>query len=123
MVGRPRNRSFVPVPRGDAHRRFPMGRRASRVGVVAAVLLAGSALPPGVDVAGAQKPTNQWWPEIGVYWSMTNRYRLYALAQLQEERDVGKSKASYGLHFDDMSIRHGYARVGYRYLYTLDDPG
>ena len=99
-----------------------MGRRSFGVGVVAAVLLAGSALPPGVAVAGAQT-TNEWWPEIGVYWSMTNRYRLYALAQLQEERDVGKSEVSYGLHFDDLSIRHGYARVGYRYLYSLDDPG
>jgi hypothetical protein len=99
-----------------------MSRRVLSVGVVAVVLLAGSTLSPGVAVAGAQNTTNQWWPEIGVYWSMTNRYRLYALAQLQDEREFGESKVSYGLHFDDMSIRHGYARVGYRYLYTLDDP-
>jgi hypothetical protein len=99
-----------------------MGRRALRVGVVAAVMLAGSTLPPGVAVAAAQNTTNQWWPEIGVYWSMTNRYRLYALAQFHEQPDVGESEVSYGLHFDDMSIRHGYARVGYRYLYTLNDP-
>ena len=100
-----------------------MGRRALRTGVAAAVLLGGSTLPPGVAVVGAQKTRNEWWPEIGVYWSMTNRYRLYALAQLQEERDVGESEVAYGLHFDDMSIRHGYARVGYRYLYSLNDPG
>lgn len=100
-----------------------MDRRALRVGVVAAVLVAGSTLSPGVAIVGAQNTTNQWWPEIGIYWSMTTRYRLYALAQLQEERQVGESEVSYGLHFDDMSIRHGYARVGYRYLYTLNDPG
>ena len=100
-----------------------MGRRALSVGVAAIVMLASSALPLCVTVISAQSTKNEWWPEIGVYWSMTARYRLYALAQMQEERDFGKSEVSYGLHFDDMSIRHGYARVGYRYLYTVDDPG
>jgi hypothetical protein len=99
-----------------------MGRRALSVGVAAIVLLASSALPPCVAAIAAQATKNEWWPEIGVYWSMTKRYRLYALAQMQEERDFGESEVAYGLHFDDMAIRHGYVRVGYRYLYSVNDP-
>lgn len=99
-----------------------MGRRALSVGVAAVVMLAGSMLPPCVPEMRAQGTKSQLWPEIGVYWSMTKRYRLYALAQMQEEHDFGESNVSYGLHFDDMSIRYGYARIGYRYLYTVNDP-
>ena len=99
-----------------------MGGRALSVGITAVVLLASSALPPCVTVISAQSTKNEWWPEIGLYWSMSKRYRLYALAQMEEERDFGESEVSYGLHLDDMAMRHGYARVGYRYLYAVNDP-
>jgi Protein of unknown function (DUF2490) len=100
-----------------------MGRRALGVGVAAVVMFASSVLSPCVAVISAQGTKNEWWPEIGFYWSMTKRYRLYALAQMQDEHNFGKSEVSYGLHFDDMAVRHGYVRVGYRYLYAMDDPG
>src|SRR5262245_36423603 len=67
--------------------------------------------------------TGQIWPEGDLYWSATQRYRLFALARLLYRWPASQSMAQYGLHLDDMQLLpHGFTRVGYRFINTFNDP-
>ena len=67
--------------------------------------------------------TGELWPEIDVYWSTTPRIRLFALARLLYRNPASHSSTQYGLHVDDMSLlSHGFVRLGYRFINTVNDP-
>jgi hypothetical protein len=87
---------------------------------VCAALLGMVAMPLGsirAQTAGA------FWPQLDVYWSITPRYRLFALTWLLYQNPRSSSAVQYGLHLDDLGLfRNGIVRVGYRFIPTFKDP-
>jgi hypothetical protein len=81
---------------------------------------------------------SEFWPELGVHVTLTDRTRFYFIAQISSDQDTHSVQGEFGPNFDFYmrTLRAKYRhtdpaknkmltiRVGYRYLPTLsgDDP-
>lgn len=85
---------------------------------VAALLLVATAA--ATRSADAQT-SNQFWPELDVYHSLSSVFRVMGLASLRTKTKAADD-VRLGLHLDYLGMRYGWARVGYRFIFTPDAP-
>jgi hypothetical protein len=85
-----------------------------RLRLVAALLTI--ALP-----AAAQKPSEEFWPELDVYWTPAEHQRTYLELSRSTERDGPKDEGNIGLYQDYLDLPLGYLRAGYRFTFSTQN--
>src|SRR5258705_8022255 len=92
----------------------PMPTRAPRVlGLMMVAVLAGP--------AGAQRATNELWPELDVYWTPAKHQRTMLELSNSSEREAAKKEATIGLYQDYLQLPSGFLRAGYRFTFSTRD--
>jgi hypothetical protein len=84
-----------------------------------ALSAAAAALIAVVGSAGAQ--TNEWWPELDVYWQPAEHQRTFLEISASAEQEGTKRQATAGLYQDYLFLPNGYVRGGYRYTFSTHD--
>lgn len=72
-------------------------------------------------VAHAQKPTNQIWPELDVYWTPAEHQRTFLELSASTEQESAKREDTIGLYQDYLLLPAGYWRAGFRYTKSARD--
>jgi uncharacterized protein DUF2490 len=83
-------------------------------GLVAALLTISSP-------ASAQKPTQEFWPELDVYWQPAEHQRTFLELSKSAEREGTKDEGTIGLYQDYLHLPLGYLRGGYRFTFSSQD--
>lgn len=73
------------------------------------------------SVAHAQKPTNQFWPELDVYWTPAEHQRTFLEISASADQEGSKREDSIGLYQDYLFLPRGYFRGGLRYTRSARD--
>lgn len=71
--------------------------------------------------AGAQQATNEFWPELDVYWTPATHQRTMLELSGSSEREAAKKEATVGLYQDYLQLPRGYLRAGYRFTFSTRD--
>ena len=69
----------------------------------------------------AQKPTNQFWPELDVYWTPAEHQRTFLEISASADQEGSKREDSIGLYQDYLFLPAGYFRGGLRYTKSAHD--
>jgi hypothetical protein len=69
----------------------------------------------------AQKPTNQFWPELDIYWTPAEHQRTFLEISSSAEQEGSKREDSIGLYQDYLFLPRGYYRGGLRYTHSAHD--
>ena len=73
------------------------------------------------SVARGQKPTNELWPELDVYWTPAAHQRTFLELSASAEQESAKRDDSIGLYQDYLMLPAGYFRAGLRYTKSAHD--
>ena len=71
--------------------------------------------------AGAQSVTNEFWPELDVYWTPAKHQRTMLELSGSNERESAKKQATIGLYQDYLQLPRGYLRAGFRFTRSTND--
>jgi hypothetical protein len=69
----------------------------------------------------AQTTTQEFWPELDVFWRTAERQRTFLELSDAVEQEGSKREATVGLYQDYLSLPAGYLRGGYRYTFSTRD--
>ena len=78
-------------------------------------------VPCVAAAARAQTATNEWWPELDVFWTPAAHQRTALELSGSSEREAAKKEATVGLYQDYLQLPRGYLRAGYRFTFSTAD--
>ena len=85
------------------------------------LLLVAGMMTATTRIVAAQKPTNQFWPELDVYWTPAEHQRTFLEISSSADQDGPKREDSIGLYQDYLRLPAAYFRGGFRYTRSAND--